>query len=66
MRTSAQITQILRASHPDQLRIPSPATIRRYFHRIGLHLGQDERPHAFGRFEAAAPNLLWTGARFHR
>lgn len=39
MRTSAQITQILRASHPDQPQVPSPATIRRYFHRIGLHLG---------------------------
>jgi Helix-turn-helix domain len=32
MRTSAQITQILRASHPDQPQIPSSATIRRYFH----------------------------------
>jgi transposase len=65
MRTSAQITQILRASHPDQPQIPSPATIRRYFHRIGLHLGVEERPQVFGRFEAAAPNLLWTGDALH-
>lgn len=64
MRTSAQITQILRATHPDQ-QVPSPATIRRYFHRIGLHLGLDERPQVFGRFEAAAPNLLWTGDALH-
>jgi putative transposase len=65
MRTSAQITQILRASHPDQPRVPSPATIRRYFHRIGLHLGVAERPQVFGRFQAAAPNLLWTGDALH-
>lgn len=65
MRTSAQITEILRASHSDQPRVPSPATIRRYFHRIGLHLGVEERPQVFGRFEAAAPNLLWTGDALH-
>jgi putative transposase len=64
MRTSAQITQVLRAAHPDQ-QVPSPATIRRYFHRIGLHLGHDERPRVFGRFEAAQPNLLWTGDALH-
>jgi putative transposase len=65
MRTSAQITQILGASHPEAPQIPSPATIRRYFHRIGLHLDPDERPRVFGRFEAAAPNLLWTGDALH-
>jgi putative transposase len=66
MRTSAQIAEILRAtSHPGQPRVPSPATIRRYFHRIGLHLGLEERPQVFGRFEAAAPNLLWTGDALH-
>jgi putative transposase len=64
MRTSAQITQILRTTHPDQ-QAPSPATIRRYFRRIGLHLGVAERPQAFGRFEAARPNLLWTGDALH-
>jgi putative transposase len=65
MRTSAQIAQILRVSHPQAPQIPSPATIRRYFHRIGLHLGHDEQPRAFGRFEAAQPNLLWTGDALH-
>jgi putative transposase len=65
MRTSAQIAEILRASHPQAPQIPSPATIRRYFHRIGLHLGLEERPQAFGRFQAAAPNLLWTGDALH-
>ena len=65
LRTSAQIAEILRATHPGQPRVPSPATIRRYFHRIGLHLGLEERPQVFGRFEAAQPNLLWTGDALH-
>jgi putative transposase len=65
MRTSAQIAEVLRTAHPGQPRVPSPATIRRYFHRIGLHLGAEERPQVFGRFEAAAPNLLWTGDALH-
>ena len=65
MRTSAQIAEILRVAHPGQPRVPSPATIRRYFHRIGLHLGVAERPQVFGRFEAAQPNLLWTGDALH-
>lgn len=65
MRTSAQIAEILRVAHPGQSRVPSPATIRRYFHRIGLHLGIAERPQVFGRFEAAQPNLLWTGDALH-
>jgi putative transposase len=65
MRTSAQITQILRTTHPAAPRVPSPATIRRYFHRIGLHLGVEERPQVFGRFEAPRPNVLWTGDALH-
>jgi putative transposase len=65
MRTSAQIAEVLRTAHPGQPRVPSPATIRRYFHRIGLHLGAEERPQVFGRFQAAAPNLLWTGDALH-
>jgi putative transposase len=64
MRTSAQIAEILGATHPD-IQAPSPATIRRYFRRIGLHLGVEERPRVFGRFEAAQPNLLWTGDALH-
>lgn len=58
-RTGAQIAEILRRLHGELA--PSTRTVERYLRRQGLsraRLQGHER--AYGRFEAAAPNELWT------
>jgi putative transposase len=61
-RTATQIAQIIAESRGDA---PSGRTLARYFRRLGLDQAPAERPRSFGRFEAAAPNHLWTGDALH-
>jgi len=45
---------------------PSARTIQRHFARLGLNTRPDgSPPKAYGRFEASAPNELWTGDALH-
>jgi putative transposase len=45
---------------------PSARTLQRHFAALGLNAGQDgSPPKAYGRFEAEAPNALWTGDALH-
>jgi putative transposase len=64
-RTAAQVARIMRAQAGWS---PSQSTLLRYFHRVGLQLppgtGSGTET-VFGRFEAAAPNQLWTGDALH-
>jgi len=62
-RTAAAIRRILRT----QLGwAPDERTLQRNFHRLGLIGGSvKETATVFGRFEAAAPNDLWTGDVLH-
>ena len=58
-RTAAQVIRVLRASCGWS---PSVRTLQRHFERLELATRPDGRPpQAFGRFEAARPNELWTG-----
>lgn len=62
-RTAAAMQRILRT----QLGwAPDERTLQRNFHRLGL-AGRTatQSPAVFGRFEAAAPNDLWTGDVLH-
>jgi len=62
-RTAAQIAQILVEAHGTS---PHERTLQRHFARLGLNRHPDGRaPRAFGRFEAAHPNALWTGDALH-
>jgi putative transposase len=62
-RTAAQVARILRASCGWS---PSVRTLQRHFERLELTTRPDGRPpQAFGRFEAARPNELWTGDALH-
>jgi putative transposase len=62
-RTAAQVMRILRASCGWS---PSVRTLQRHFERLELVTRPDGRPPAaFGRFEAARPNELWTGDALH-
>jgi putative transposase len=62
-RTAAQIAAILRA-HTGWA--PSDRTLQRLFVRLELNMRPDgSAPPAFGRFEATAPNQLWTGDAMH-
>jgi putative transposase len=62
-RTSAQIAQILLEQTGAS---PHPRTLLRHFARIGLDRQLAGRPlRAFGRFEAAKPNDLWTSDALH-
>lgn len=62
-RTATQIAAIIAESRGDA---PSGRTLARYFRRLGLdRAGSDQPPRSFGRFEAAAPNHLWTGDALH-
>ena len=63
-RTAAQVQRILRAQSGWA---PSDRTLQRLFSRLELNAppadpGQQQ---AFGRFEAARPNELWTGDALH-
>ena len=62
-RTAAQVVRILRATCGWS---PSARTLQRHFERLELTTRPDGRPpQAFGRFEAARPNELWTGDALH-
>jgi putative transposase len=62
-RTAAQVQRILRAQSGWA---PSDRTLQRLFSRLelGRPAGEDSQQ-AFGRFEAARPNELWTGDALH-
>lgn len=62
-RTAAQVAEIIRAAEGYG---PSERTVQRLFARLGLNTRPDGAPaKAFGRFEAGAPNDLWTGDALH-
>jgi putative transposase len=62
-RTAAQVARILRASAGWS---PADRTLQRHFVRLELLTRPDGAPPpAFGRFEAARPNELWTGDALH-
>ena len=62
-RTAAQVAAILRA-HAGWA--PGERTLQRHFLRLELTTRPDGAPpRAFGRFEADAPNQLWTGDALH-
>lgn len=62
-RTAAQVVAILRA-HSGWA--PDERTLQRHFLRLELNTRPDgQPPKAFGRFEAEAPNVRWTGDALH-
>ncbi|MGH9019075.1 MAG: helix-turn-helix domain-containing protein, partial [Acidimicrobiales bacterium] len=61
-RTASQIARVIAES---QGWSPSARTIQRHLVRAGLPWRGAETPKAFGRFEAAGPNELWTGDALH-
>lgn len=62
-RTAAQVAAILR-SHSGWA--PDERTLQRHFARLELNTRPDgTAPKAFGRFEADAPNIRWTGDALH-
>lgn len=62
-RTAAQVAAILRA-HSGWA--PDERTLQRHFARLELNTRPDGTPpKAFGRFEAEAPNVRWTGDALH-
>ena len=62
-RTAAQVAAILAAHGTDT---PSARTLQRHFARLELNTRPDGKPpRVFGRFEAEAPNLRWTGDALH-
>jgi len=62
-RTAAQVAAILRA-HAGWA--PDERTLQRHFARLELTTRPSgQPPAAFGRFEADAPNLRWTGDALH-
>jgi putative transposase len=62
-RTAAQVAAILRA-HAGWA--PDERTLQRHFVRLELTTRPDgQPPRAFGRFEADAPNVRWTGDALH-
>jgi putative transposase len=62
-RTAAQVARILRTQSGWA---PSDRTLQRHFEALELNTRPDGGPpEAFGRFEAARPNDLWTGDALH-
>jgi putative transposase len=62
-RTAAQVAEIMATVEGAA---PSARTIQRHFARLGLNTRPDGSvPVAFGRFEAEAPNIRWTGDALH-
>jgi putative transposase len=62
-RTAAQVAAILRAHRGWA---PTERTLQRHFVRRELTTRPDgQPPQAFGRFEAEAPNVRWTGDALH-
>jgi putative transposase len=63
-RTAAQVAAILNEHAPGTA--PAPRTLQRHFARLELNTRPDGTPPtAFGRFEADAPNQMWTGDALH-
>lgn len=61
-RTAAHICELMRAVSGWA---PDERTIQRHFVRAGLSRRETRPKVAFGRFEAARPNELWTGDALH-
>jgi putative transposase len=62
-RTAAQICQVLAVATGWS---PSPRSIQRHFHRLGMtRRSLAGAAVAFGRFEASRPNELWVGDALH-
>jgi putative transposase len=62
-RTAAQIALQIKEQRGSA---PSVRTIQRHFAALGLNRTPDAQPpKAYGRFEAKAPNDLWTGDALH-
>jgi putative transposase len=61
-RTAAQVAAILRMHSGWS---PGERTLQRHFERLELTRCSDGRPKVFGRFEAEAPNVRWTGDALH-
>jgi putative transposase len=64
-RTAAQVQRILRVTSGWA---PSDRTLQRLFERLELNCpvpGPQEEQQAFGRFECARPNEMWTGDTLH-
>lgn len=62
-RTGVQIATIIQAARGSA---PSARSIQRHFATLGLNRRPDgAAPRAYGRFEATAPNELWTGDALH-
>jgi len=58
--------QIVRVMAEAGMTPPAVRSIQRHFARVGLNLRPDgSPPRAYGRFEASAPNELWTGDALH-
>ncbi len=65
-RTAAQVSAILLATAGPAGSAPSARTLQRHFARLELNTRPDGKaPRAFGRFEAEAPNVRWTGDALH-
>ena len=64
-RTAAQVRRILQLTSGWA---PSDRTLQRLFERLELNApapGPQEEQRAFGRFECARPNEMWTGDTLH-
>ena len=61
-RTAAQVAEILATTRGIAV---SARTLQRHFARLGLPRGEGRPAAAYGRFEADAPNELWTGDALH-
>jgi putative transposase len=64
-RTAAQVRRVLQVTAGWA---PSDRTLQRLFERLELNrpaLGPQEEQRAFGRFECARPNEMWTGDTLH-
>ncbi len=62
-RTAAQVLEILRRAGEAAA---SERTLQRHFARVGLNrVVRAGAPRVYGRFEADAPNDLWTGDALH-
>lgn len=68
-RSAAQVAEVMgvaMAASGAGASPPSARTIQRHFARLGLNTRPDgSPPKAHGRFEASAPNELWTGDALH-
>ena len=68
-RSAAQVAEVMgeaMAAAGTGTGPPSARTIQRHLARLGLNTRPDgSPPKAYGRFEASAPNELWTGDALH-